>query len=162
MTISVKLKSVLAALLVGAVGLANAAGDATSGTPEEAVALVKKAIVYYKANGREKMAAEINNHNPQFREKDLYLFISPLVAGPVYAHGANPKLVGRTLDDLRDVDGVYFTRKFREVASAKEGKGWVDYKWPNAKSGQMEPKSTYVERVDDLYFACGVYKGVAK
>ncbi len=151
-------KPVLAAMLAGALGLAHAAEDMNRGTPDEAVALVKKAIVFYKANGREKMIAEINNRTSQFVEKDLYIFISPIVAGPVLAHGANAKLVGRTLDDLRDVDGVYFTRKFREVASAKEGKGWVDYKWPNAKSGQLEPKSTYVERVDDIYIACGAYK----
>lgn len=152
------LKPLLSAMLVGALGLANAAEDASRGTADEAVALAKKALVYYKANGRDKLAAEINSRSPQFVEKDLYLFMSPVTAGPVIAHGANQKLVGRTLDDLRDVDGVYFTRKFREVAGGKEGKGWVDYKWPTAKSGQFEPKSTYVERVDDVYIACGAYK----
>lgn len=74
------------------------------------------------------------------------------------AHGVNPKLIGKNLDDMKDVDGVYFARKFRDVAASKEGKGWVDYKWPNAQSGQMEAKRSYVERVDDLYFACGIYK----
>ena len=136
---------------------AGAAGAAERGTSEEAVALVKKAIAFYKANGMEKTAAEINGKTGMFESKDLYLFIAPVAPGPVTAHGANAKLVGKELGDLRDVDGVYFTRRFREVAG-KEGKGWVDYKWPNAKSGGLEAKSTYVERVDDVYFACGVYK----
>ncbi|NHZ80022.1 histidine kinase [Massilia sp. CCM 8695] len=137
--------------------LMAAAGAAERGTSEEAVALVKKAITYYKTNGMEKTAAEINGKTGLFESKDLYLFIAPVAPGPVRAHGANTKLVGKELGDLRDVDGVYFTRRFREVA-AKEGKGWVEYKWPNAKSGALEAKSTYVERVDDVYLACGVYK----
>lgn len=147
------LKCLLAVVLSGATALAGAADH---GTADECVALVKKAIAFSKANGRDKIAAEINNRTPEFRNKDLYLFISPVTQGAVVAHGANAKLVGRTLGDLRDVDGVYFTRKFREVAASKEGTGWVDYKWPNSASGQLEPKSTYIERVDDVYFACGI------
>lgn len=151
-------QSVLMALLIGASAAAGAADNVARGSSEEAVALVKKAIAFYKANGRDKLAEEINNRTPQFREKDLYLFMSPHAGGAVIAHGANAKLVGKSLGDLRDVDGVNFVQKFREVAASKEGKGWVDYKWPNAKSGALEPKSTYIERVDDLYIACGTYK----
>lgn len=39
---------------------------------------MKKAIAYCKTNGRDKIIAEVNNRNPQFQEKDLYVFISPL------------------------------------------------------------------------------------
>lgn len=152
------LLSMLMALLIAAGAAAGAAEETERGTADEAVALVKKAIAFYKANGRDKLAAEINNRTPQFREKDLYLFMSPYAGGAVIAHGANAKLVGKSLGDLRDVDGVNFVQKFREIAASKEGKGWVDYKWPNAKTGSMESKSTYVERVDDLYIACGTYK----
>jgi cytochrome c len=151
------MKLFLTWLMASCVFVAGSAGAANRGTAEEAVAMVKKAIAYYKANGKEKVAAEINNKTGMFEAKDLYLFISPVATGAVVAHGANSKLVGRELTDLRDVDGVYFTRRFREVAS-KEGKGWVDYKWPNAKTGVMESKSTYIEKVDDLYFACGIYR----
>ncbi len=148
-------------LLVLLLSLAGLAPAVERGTPDEAVALVKKAIAFYKANGKEKTAAEINGHTGKFEEKDLYIFISPVEPGPVLAHGANPKLIGKAMADLKDMDGVYFTRRFREVAN-KEGKGWVDYKWPNAKTGNMEAKHTYIERVDDVYFACGVYREMPK
>lgn len=152
------LQTMLMALLIGASAVAGAA-DEERGKADEAVALVKKAIVYYKANGREKLAAEINGRSPQFREKDLYLFLSPIAnAGALIAHGANAKMVGKSLGELKDVDGVPFVQKFREVVNSKEGKGWVDYKWPNAQTGQIEQKSTYLERVDDIYIACGIYK----
>jgi cytochrome c len=151
-------KLLLLVLIFSFAGLASANDR---GTPDQAVALVKKAIAYYKANGKEKVAAEINGKTGMFEEKDLYLFMSPVEPGPVVAHAANPKLIGRALSDLRDIDGVYFTRRFREVA-AKDGKGWVEYKWPNAKTGVMEAKRTYIERVDDYYFACGVYREMPK
>jgi signal transduction histidine kinase len=59
---------------------------------------------------------------------------------------------------MRDGDGVFFVKKISEVAASKAGKGWVDYKWPNPITKELEQKSTYVERVDDVYFACGIYK----
>jgi len=129
------------------------------GTSQEAVALVKKAIDFYKKNGAEKTYQAINKQDPAFKTKDLYLFASPLKQGaPLAAHGANPKMVGKDLSQLKDADGNYFAQKMIDLAQSKEGKGWVDYKWPNPVSGQIEPKSTYVERVDDIYFACGIYK----
>lgn len=129
------------------------------GSAQEATDLVKKVITYYKANGKDKTFAEINDPKGQFIVKDLYIFAGALKSGgPTMAHGANPKLIGKSLGDLKDVDGVYFVRKMNEVANSKEGKGWVDYKWPNPTTKELEKKSTYVERIDDLYFACGIYK----
>ncbi len=129
------------------------------GTSQEAVALVKKAIDFYKKNGPDKTFDLINKQDPMFKMKDLYLIASPIKLGaPLAAHGANPKLLGKDLSQLKDADGVYFTKKLVEMAQSKEGKGWVDYKWPNPVSGQVEQKSTYVERVDDIYFGCGIYK----
>lgn len=129
------------------------------GTPDEAVALVKKAIAYYKANGKEKTFAAINEQNPDFKYKDLYLFGSIVTDGaPLSAHGANPKMVGKVMTQLKDAEGKPFAKEIVEVGNSKAGKGWVDYKWPNPVTKAIEPKTTYVERVDDVYFACGVYK----
>ncbi|HEX7642088.1 MAG TPA: cache domain-containing protein [Burkholderiaceae bacterium] len=131
---------------------------AEHGTAQEAVALVHKAIDYYKKNGKEKTYAMINDENPEFKVKDLYVFSSDLKAGPLGAHGANRKMVGKDMSMLKDADGNSITQKILDVANSKEGKGWADYKWPNPVTKEIEQKSTYVERVDDLYFACGIYK----
>lgn len=129
------------------------------GTADEATALVKKTIAYYKANGKEKTFAAINAQNPDFKNKDLYVFGSQAKEGqPLGAHGANPKMVGKDMGLLKDADGQPFAKKIIEIATSKEGKGWVDYKWPNPVSKAIEQKSTYVERVDDVYFAVGIYK----
>jgi len=44
---------------------------ADQGTKEEAVAMVKKAIDYIKANGNEKAFAEFSNPKGQFVDRDL-------------------------------------------------------------------------------------------
>lgn len=143
---------------IGAVCFASASFAGEHGTAQECVALTKKAIASYKTNGREKTFDEITN-SKKFTDKDLYLFAGPIKPGPALAHGANPKLVGKDgLIDMKDVDGKLFIREFGNVAESKEGKGWVDYKWPNPVTKAIENKSTYIERVDEIYFACGIYK----
>ena len=37
-------------------------------------------------------------------------------------------------------------------------KGLVDYTYLNPMSKQEEPKTTYIQRVDDLIICCGAYK----
>ena len=43
-------------------------------------------------------------------------------------------------------------------AAQKGGKQWVDYRWPNATTKAVEPKSTYVEKVGDVLIGVGIYK----
>jgi len=129
------------------------------GTAQDATDLVKKVIAYYKANGKDKTFAAINAQNPDFKYKDLYVFGSVAKEGqPLGAHGANARMVGKDMGELKDADGFAFAKKIIEIATSKEGKGWVDYKWPNPVTKAIEPKSTYVERVEDVYFAVGIYK----
>ena len=73
------------------------------------------------------------------------------------AHGGNPRLVGKNTTELKDAEGVYFIKKMIEVAGAK-GNGWVDYKWLDPVSKEIEQKSTYVEKYEDLVVGCGIYK----
>ena len=45
------------------------------------------------------------------------------------------------------------------MAKAKtDGKGWVDYKWVNPVSKEIQAKSVYLEKSDDLIIASGFYK----
>lgn len=134
---------------------ASAAGD--NGTAEEAVALVKKGISYIKANGTEAAYAAISDTKGQFVDRDLYLFVFDM-SGKALAHGANPKLIGKNLLDMKDIDGKPLIKEFLDTANAK-GKGWVDYKWPNPVTKAIQNKSTYVEKLDNgTIVGCGIYK----
>lgn len=153
------MKKLVLTLIFGLASLAFnsaafAAGD--KGTAEEAVAMVKKAAAYMKANGKEKAFAEISNTSGQFKDRDLYVAALDL-HGKTLAHGANAKMVDKVLIEMKDADGKPFIKEFIDLANSK-GKGWVDYKWPNPVTKAIDSKSTYVEKFDDVVLICGIYK----
>lgn len=155
MTIWIRaLGGVLLALFINA---AAAAGESRA-TQAEAVAMVKKAVAFYKANGQEKAAEAFNQSKGKYVDRDLYIFMlgtTPRL--PLYANGSNPRMLGKEMVELRDADGKYFVREAVEVAR-KSGKGWVDYRWVNPLTNAIEVKSSYVELVGDVVIGAGVYK----
>lgn len=128
------------------------------GTADEAATLVKKAVAFLKANGKEKAFAEFNNPKGQFAERDLYIFVYDMQGTNLaIGNGNASKMVGKNLIEMRDADGRYIIKGFIELLNAK-GKGWFDYKWPNPVTKAVEQKSSYVEKVDDMIVGSGIYK----
>lgn len=125
-------------------------------SPEEAQALVKKAVALYKSAGKDKALAAFVDPNGGFMPKDLYIFVQDMKGGMVQ-HAKNAGLNGKDLSGLKDPDGKAFVAEMVKVAADK-GAGWVDYKWTNAQTKKIEQKSSYVERVDDLFIGAGIYK----
>lgn len=129
---------------------------ATRGTPDQAKAMVEEAISYYNAKGHDAALAEFSKPDGKFIKGDLYIFAIDL-NGLTLAHGANQKLIGKSLLEVKDADGKFFMKEMIEVAKSK-GKGWVDYKWTNPESKKIEPKTSYIIKVKDLFLGCGAYK----
>jgi signal transduction histidine kinase len=125
-------------------------------TAAEATAMVKKGVAFIKANGKEKGFAEISNKAGQFNDRDLYLVVYGL-DGVVHAHGANEKMIGKNLIDLKDVDGKAFVKERVELAQSK-GTFWQDYKFTNPVTKKIEPKSMYCEKLNDAVVCGGIYK----
>lgn len=149
------IKGILVGVFFALIGSGSMAED--KGSQEEAVAMVKKAVAYLKANGKEKAFAEFGNMSTKdFHDRGLYIFVYDM-KGVNLAHGNNPKMVGKNLLEMRDTDGVFIIKTFIDVANSK-GKGWVDYKWPNPVTKVVEHKSSYIEKVDDMVIGCGIYK----
>jgi signal transduction histidine kinase len=94
----------LAGLLVVISGAALAAAGATK---EEAVAMVKKAVAAIKAEGTEKVYAEISDPQGAFVDRDLYVVVYRM-DGLVLAHGADKSRIGVNLIHDKDVDGKEF------------------------------------------------------
>jgi signal transduction histidine kinase len=132
---------------------AFAAGEVQ--TKDDAVAFVKKAVDYVKRNGKDKALAEFSNPQGQFVDRELYIVVVDLT-GTVLASGANAKLAGKNLIDIKDSNGKAFVREEIEVAKTK-GKGWVEFIWLNPVSKKLEPRSLYLEKVDDYLVASGVF-----
>lgn len=132
----------------------HAAGD--KATAAEATAMVKKGVAFVKANGKDKAYAEISNKKGQFTDRDLYLVVYAL-DGTVRAHGANEKLIGKNVIDLKDIDGKPYVQERVDLAKSK-GTFWQDYKFTNPVTKKIEPKSMYCEKLDDTVVCGGIYK----
>jgi cytochrome c len=148
-----KMKKWLAVILIS---LFWASAVWAGGSADEAKALVEKGAASIKANGKEKAFTEFTEPKGKFVDRDLYIFVVDF-NGLTLAHGQNAKLVGKDMSGLKDSDGELFIKKMIDLAKAK-GSGWVDYKWTNSVSKKIEPKSTYVQKVDDYFLGCGIYK----
>jgi len=126
-------------------------------TPAEAEAMVNEAIEFYKANGKDKAIAVMNDPNGEFRQGELYAFMFDFDA-TCLAHPTNPKLVGKNLSDLKDAEGRLFMKEMAD--KAKAGGGWTDYKWTNPETKKIQDKSSYALPVpgENLFIGCGIYK----
>lgn len=149
---------VLASMIVFllTVGLAGQAGAGDQGTKDEAMAMVKKAIEYIKANGNDKAFEEISNPKGMFVDRDLYVVVYDMNA-KCLAHGQKKSMVGKELLDFKDTDGKEFMKERVELMK-KQNSAWQDYKFMNPVSKQIDPKTMYLERTGDLIVGCGVYK----
>lgn len=142
-----KLLAVMALVFITLCGTARAADDR-----DRAVGLVKEAIAFYKANGLEKTLDFYN----QPSKDPLYVFIYDMNI-VLLANPYNSAIVGQHLKDVPDADGKFFRREILTHVNEK-GSGWTDYRYRNPKSKELERKTTFCEKADDLIFCCGIYK----
>ena len=147
--------AVLLGVLVLAWGI-HGAPAADKGTKAEAVAMVQKAVAYLKANGRAKALAEFNKPQGQFHDGDLYVFAGDM-QGHCLAHGTMPELAGKDLMDLKDADGRYITKERLRLLK-QSNSAWQTYKYLNPTTKKIAKKTTYLQRVGDLYIGVGVYQ----
>jgi len=126
-------------------------------TPQEAQAMVRQAVEFYRKYGRARFLQEVNNPLGAFRKGDLYAFVYDRNMTWL-AHPVKPELVGQNWIDKKDWSGGKLFR--REIqAVAQKGKGWVEFEYLNPLNGQHDHKTTYIEGLDDLVICSGAYKG---
>lgn len=127
------------------------------GSADEAVTLVKKALAHMKSVGKDKACADFAASPGEYQLKDLYVFVQD-TDGLMICHGKNAALNGKNLMGLKDSDGKTFVAQFVDTIKTK-GSGWVDYKWVNAATKKIEPKSSYVEKGEgNTWIGAGIYK----
>ncbi len=149
----------LAGILVGLFVLSSAGIVVSAekrGTADDAMKMVKKAIQYIQANGKEKALAEISNPKGKFVDRDLYVTVFDM-NGNCLAHGFNQKMIGKNMLDLKDPDGKAMVKDRQELAKTKTS-FWEDYKFSDPLTRTIKQKSMYTERTGDLLVNCGIYK----
>jgi cytochrome c len=126
------------------------------GTPDEAKALLARAVAEVAKVGVETAYKEFSDPKGAYVNRDLYVFCFN-TSGIMKAHGGNPALIGKDFLPIKDSDGMLFVSEMIKVAVAK-GEGWVDYKWPNPTTKKIENKSSYVNKVGDEVCGVGIYR----
>jgi len=126
-------------------------------SPEDAKAMVEKAIAYYKAEGKEKAFSEISDPEGRFKKGDLYVFVYDL-NGTAVARPVQKGLIGANIITAVDGAGRPYVKERIELAKTK-GKGWQDYRYFNPTTKKMEDKTAWIETYDGYVFGCGAYKG---
>ena len=144
-------------LLTAAMLAAAIPAYANDPTERDAIAMAEKGAAFIKANGQDAFLKKIANKDPDYLQGSLYVDVRDIKTGIVLAHPVNPSIVGKDLTDIPDANGKKYRREIIELA-AKKGHGWVDYQYKNPSSGKIEPKTTYILRVNDVVLEAGIYK----
>lgn len=138
-------------------GLTSIAYAAEFGTAEEAQALAKKAAAHIKSSGTEKAYADFTAKKTDFVDRDLYIVvISP--KGVVLAHGANDKIVGKDMLEVKDLDGKAFNREIVEKAKTPNNSYSVDFKFMDPVTKKVLPKTLFCESMDETAVCSGIYR----
>jgi signal transduction histidine kinase len=148
-----KLSLVFAGVLfiMAVVGVATAIA-ADFGTAAEAKAMLEKAVAAVKAD-KAKALEMFNKGEGGFKDRDLY----PFCGGPDGMVTAHPKLMGKSLKDLKDKAGKAIGEEMYKVAQA--GKiSEVSYMWPRPGSEALVQKVSLVTKAGDQVCAVGYYK----
>jgi len=123
-------------------------------TKDEAKAMAIKAAALFRTKGADAFAV-LNDKKGSFVDRDLYVAVLDS-GGNVMAHGANERLVGKALLKLQDADGKYFVQELVGLVKANKA-GWVEYRWVNPVTKEVEPKSSYVVSEGGYGFMVGAY-----
>lgn len=130
------------------------AGAGERGTPEEALALLRRAVALVESEGPKKAIAVFNDAQGGFVDRDLYVFCM----GPDYKMKAHvdPGMRGVDVATLKDPDGKEIGRKLIELA--QKGGGTLAYRWVNPVSKKVEDKVSFLEKAGPLFCGVGAYK----
>lgn len=145
------------ALAVAAFALPALAAEERA-KPDEAKAMLAKALAHIKAVGKDKALADFMVKPGPWVDRDLYITVFDM-SGKTLAHGANARLVGKDNINMQDANGKYHVKERLEIAKGK-GKGQQEFAFLNPMTKQIEPKVMFFEKLDDIVVACGSYKPV--
>ncbi len=120
---------------------------AEGATKAEVLEKVQAAVKMMEDKGVEETYKQINDPNGPFVWKDSYVFALSADQAIVTAHPVKPKLIGKNLLHLKDVNGVLFFAEFAKIGASDSGKGWLAYMWPKPGEKKPSPKHSYIERI---------------
>ena len=151
------MQSTMKTFLIGAIFTALPLAGAMAAAPskDEVVAVVKKAVEFYRANGKDKALVEFNKKDGLFAQGEDYVDVHD-VSGMCLAHPISPAKVGLNRLDQSDSAGKFYIKDLVEAAKQKPS-GWIEYVMKNPTTGKLQDKTAYWEVHDGLIFKAGTY-----
>ena len=146
-------------MLVGAMFLMAAVMPAMAqqrGTPQEAQALVDRAIAHMAEVGPDQAIKDFSDPQGRFVDRDLFVIVYD-PDGVVRTAGGVTALVGKNARDFTDVTGKEFGKEIIAAARTKDG-SWVQYHMTNPVTKKVEPKTSYVRSFNDYVVFVGAYQ----
>ena len=123
------------------------------GTPEEAKAMLEKAVAAVKEN-KAKALDMFNKGEGGFKDRDLYVYCANASDGILTAH---PTLKGKHLQEIVGKKGAPVGKTQMENATEGTIKE-TTYWWPRPGSDKPLEKTTFYTRAGDQICAVGYYK----
>lgn len=124
-------------------------------TVEALVEFVEKAYTYAREQGKETALAEFNNPRGRFVDGELYIFAYDL-QGNTLVLPFQPELIGKNRWNATDAHGILFIQEL--IHAAQAGRGFVHYLYLDPADNIVEPKLSYVMKVDrDWVIGSGIY-----
>jgi signal transduction histidine kinase len=142
-----------AAFVAALLAIALPAMASERGTPDEAQALLAKAVKAVQQDEAKAIAA-FNDPKGGYQDRDLYVFC----AGPdgkTTAH-RDPKMLGGETAAIKTPDGRMVGKEI--AALGEKGGGTLEYPWPNPLTGKVETKVSYIKKAGSHICGVGAYK----
>ncbi|QSV15305.1 cache domain-containing protein [Photobacterium ganghwense] len=156
MSLAWKGSMALLILAVAAIAWANTAEveHVLSKDERRAMVLLNKAVRHIEQQGVD--AVTDFNANPNFIDKELYVYALRVDGRFLASGGSSTVLAGDTVLDTVDVFGKPFFREMIQTA-VEAGKGVIEYHWTNPTDSRGEAKRTFFIREGDIIVAVGYY-----
>ncbi|NMG31190.1 cache domain-containing protein [Aromatoleum evansii] len=116
--------------------------------------LLNKAVARFREAGD--AAFDEFNNAPQFKDRELYVYVLGMDGTMLASGGSSVALVGRNVATMQDAAGKPFFREMLDTA-AKSGEGRVEYRWMNRADKREELKVTLFRKVGERIIAVGYY-----
>lgn len=127
------------------------------GSAEEAVELVERAMAHRHRTSKDAFLRDLTNPTKGFHDRDMYVFALDR-KGSYLAFGGNQSKVGSRVQDIPGIDGNQLLKSIIDQASHEPG--WVEYDITNPTTGKVQTKMSFVDKVDEVFVGCGVYKNL--
>lgn len=133
----------LASLAAGLVALCLSFG-AGAQTREDVVTIINAAVAHAQKVGAAQAIKDISTA-PEWKAKGLSVYVQNM-DGTCVAHSQNERLIGRNTMAIKDPDGKEFIKEMTEMMKSKDS-GWVEYKFTNAVTKQLESRVAHIRRL---------------